>query len=127
MVRRALAVCGMVAGGGLLGSACLAETGSPEPEGSRASPDPEEDAEVLALIMGEPIGEAAASVTVAGDACRAGCAASYAAACYRVTALCGAAEVITIGGATVPCATAIPAVCLTGAALAAVCGGRCPP
>jgi hypothetical protein len=80
----------------------------------------------LAAGEGEPIGEASAAST-AGEACRAYCATAYAAACYRVTTLCAGATVVTIGGATIVCATAIPGICLSAAALASVCSGRCPP
>jgi hypothetical protein len=85
-----------------------------------------EGAELRDFMMKEDIGEVAQAATAAGEACRAACATSYAAACYRVTALCAGAEVVTIGGATVACATAIPAVCLSSVALASICNGQCP-
>jgi hypothetical protein len=78
------------------------------------------------VIEAESIGEAQEASTQ-GEACRAICAASYTAACLRVTTLCAGAEAITIGGATVACGTAIPVVCLSAAALGSICRGRCPP
>jgi hypothetical protein len=127
MVRRILVVCGTVAGGGLLGAACVASSpADPANPADPASPDSAEVAEARALIMGERIGEAQEAGTTRGEACRAACQVSYAAACLRVTVLCTGATVITIGGASVPCATAIAAVCLSSAALASVCVGQCP-
>lgn len=73
----------------------------------------------------ESTGEAADAST-AGEACRAYCVTSYATACWRVTALCSGVTVITIGGASVPCSTIIPAVCLGGVALGSICRERCP-
>ena len=61
---------------------------------------------------------------MAGDACRGGCAASYAALCLRVTAICGTAEVVTLGGTSVPCATALAVSCVGGAAVAAILWGE---
>jgi hypothetical protein len=100
-----------------LEKACSAE------DGPRDAPDDDATGQATAA---DAIDEAVDAVTAAGDACRAACSVSYATACWRVMQLCELAEVITIGGATVACATAIPATCLTGAALSAVCSGRCP-
>jgi hypothetical protein len=62
-----------------------------------------------------------------GDSCRAYCAVSYAALCWRITELCTAATVVTLGGATIACAVAKAAACVGGAGLATICSGRCPP
>jgi hypothetical protein len=82
--------------------------------------------EVVEVATGEHVEEAALAST-AGDACRAYCAAAYAAACLRIQQACTAAEVVTIGGATVACATAISAVCIGSAALGVICAGKCTP
>jgi hypothetical protein len=79
-----------------------------------------------ALAMRERTG-AAPEASTAGDTCVAACAAGYAALCLRVRAICEAAEVVTIGGATVECAAALAVACIGGAALGAICGRRCPP
>jgi hypothetical protein len=82
--------------------------------------------EALALGAGsEPAlpGEA----TLGGDACAAACVSAYVLYCQRVTVLCRWAEVVTIGGATVPCGVAMTAACIGGAGIAAICGRRCPP
>jgi hypothetical protein len=69
----------------------------------------------------------ASEASTAGDACVVACATGYAALCYRVTAVCQAAEVVTLGGASVPCAAAKATACIGGVALAAICQRRCPP
>lgn len=69
----------------------------------------------------------AISYSALGDACVVACAASYATLCLRTTTNCAAAAVITVGGSTVPCSTAIAAACIGGAALASICNRRCPP
>ena len=132
MIRRFAAVCGTVAGGGLLGAGCMeaVETADGEPaEGvslvEAVSARDIEDAREI--IMRERLEEARAAGSARGEACRASCAVSYAAASLAVQHACLGAEVITIGGATIPCATAIAAVCLSSAALASVCAGTCPP
>lgn len=114
----------MVAVGSLGVAGCLGEPA----EATAAAPTPEVTKvnEVRALIMGESIGEAPEASTK-GEACRACCATSYAAACLRVTTLCAGAEVVTIGGATIASATAVTAVCVSAAALGSVCNGQCPP
>lgn len=73
----------------------------------------------------EAIGEASDEITT-GEACRASCATSYSAACLRVSMLCAGVTTITIGGATVACSAAIPAVCLSSVALASICTDKCP-
>jgi len=99
-----------------------------------SSPAPEPDAAELREIAtqeanapGERIGEAALAGTAAGDACRAACAVSYAALCLRVTQICAAAEFVTLGGVTLPCATAVTTVCLSTVAIGSLCRDRCPP
>jgi hypothetical protein len=74
----------------------------------------------------ERTGEAQQASAV-GQACRDGCALAYTAACLRVTQVCEGATAVTLGGATVPCATAIYATCLSAVVLARVCAGECPP
>jgi hypothetical protein len=108
---------------GTCGGACAQET----------SIEPEPDAEQLqalatteAMAMAERIGEAD-QPSAAGDACVAACASSYALICHRIRVLCAAAEVVTIGGATVECATALGVACVGGVALGAICARRCPP
>ena len=59
--------------------------------------------------------------------CRTGCELSYAAACVRVSTICLNATVVTLGGASISCATAMTAVCLSSIVLQKVCAGRCPP
>lgn len=127
MVRKIAAVCGTVAGGGLLGPACGTEATNQDRMASAASVDSKEEAEVLALIRGERTGEARAAATSAGEACRVYCATSYAAACLYVQRVCVGADVVTLGGAAIPCATATAAVCLSSVALATLCADRCPP
>jgi hypothetical protein len=81
-----------------------------------------------AAVSGEePIGEVAEAATTAGTACRSACVASYAAACMRVQYLCTGATVFTFGGATIPCASGMAAVCLSSVVLAQVCSDQCPP
>jgi hypothetical protein len=69
----------------------------------------------------------AAEASAVGDACAAACASSYALLCTRVMGLCALADTVTIGGASIPCATAMGAACIGGVAVAAICGRRCPP
>jgi hypothetical protein len=76
--------------------------------------------------MGEQIGEAQ-QATAAGNACVAACAVSYAALCHRVRVICAVAEVVTVGEATIPCATALGVACIGGAGLGAICARQCPP
>lgn len=76
---------------------------------------------------GEQIGEAQEASTAAGNACVAACVASYAMLCHRVRTICAVAEVVTVGSATVPCATALVVSCVGGVALGAVCARQCPP
>jgi hypothetical protein len=117
-----------VAGGGLLAAGCAAEAASPDTAESPASPDAAQEAKVRALIMGEQIGEAQEGAgTAAGDACRVYCATSYAATCMAVQRACVGVDVVTLGGASIPCATATAAVCLSSVALATLCAGRCQP
>ena len=52
---------------------------------------------------------------------------SYTALCLRVQYLCAGASVFTFGGATIPCAAGMAAVCLTSVAVAVICNDRCPP
>ncbi len=75
----------------------------------------------------ERIGEVAEAATQAGTACRVACATSYTALCLRVQYLCAGASVFTFGGATIPCAAGMAAVCLTSVAVAVICNDRCPP
>lgn len=75
----------------------------------------------------EPIGEVAEAATARGTACRSACVGSYTAACLRISYLCTGATVFTLGGATVPCATGLAAVCFSAAVLAQICSDRCPP
>jgi hypothetical protein len=63
--------------------------------------------------------------STAGEACRAACAAAFAALCLQVKYVCDTAESVTLGGATVPCAIAVGIACIGGVALASVCSGRC--
>jgi hypothetical protein len=107
-----------LAGVGVTVGACVA---SPEPP--RVVLD---EQEARSLIMRERIGDAPEAST-SGSACRAYCATSYATACWRVTQLCAGAEVVTVGASTIPCGTAIAAVCLSSAALASLCSDSCPP
>jgi hypothetical protein len=113
MVAAALAVA--------CGGACVQET-SVEPDAEQL----QALATTEAMATGEPIGEAEEPSAV-GDACAAACVLSYATYCTRVMGLCGVAETVTIGGATVPCSTAIAVACLGGTAVSAICSRRCPP
>jgi hypothetical protein len=106
------------------------ELGAEEKEeaAKNSAPDAElrELASMEAMATSERIGEAQ-EASAAGDACVAACAASYALLCHRVRVICAAATVVTLGNATVECATALGFACVGGAALAAICARRCPP
>lgn len=130
-----LAACGLVV------TACWMSLAGCQGTQDTVNAAPEEGAPELALdapelqeilmqevtTMGERIGDAAQAGTAAGDACRSACAVSYAALCLRVTQICATAEVVTIGGVTLPCATAVTAVCLSSVAIASLCRDRRPP
>ena len=75
----------------------------------------------------ELVGEVAQAATQAGTACRVACATSYTALCLRVQYLCAGVSVFTFGGATIPCASGMAAVCLTAVAVGVICNDRCPP
>ncbi len=93
-----------------------------------AAPDLRERITDEALGLGAELAqERSREASIDGDACRAYCATSYAALCWRVTELCAAATVITLGGATVTCAVARASACVGGVGLATICQGRCPP
>lgn len=118
---------GVVMYGALCGS-CGIEP--PDDGASRSTepvaPDVTELVTTETMALSERIGEAV-EASAAGDACAAACALSYTALCLRIMGLCGVAESVTIGGATIPCATAMGAACLGGAAVSAICSRRCPP
>lgn len=80
-----------------------------------------------AIRLGAEINGGPNHGSTAGAACAANCAAGYAALCYTVTRVCGAAATVTIGGTAVPCATAVAAACIGGAAVGALCSRGCPP
>lgn len=110
------------------GPAGSSELGAEEEAARNPAPDAElrELASMDAMAMSERIGEAR-EASAASDACVAACAASYALLCHRVRVICAAAAVVTLGSATVECATALGVACVGGAALAAICARRCPP
>lgn len=108
-----------------------AQPSSPAPD---AAADDAAVNEARALATREAIADAEAIAarlretgSPAGEACRVACATSYALLCHRVTTLCAAATVVSVGGSTVPCATAVLAACPGGVALATLCAGQCPP
>lgn len=111
--------------------AAIGNTGAQADEARELITSPPEDTaspELRALCTEEAMRLGAdETATIAGDACAVACATGYAALCARVTAICQAAAVITIGSAVVPCAAAMSATCIGGAGLAAICGRRCPP
>lgn len=112
-------------GGSLAVTGCVSKSETSAQASVIAQAD-EGEVDTSAVILDESIGEASEASTQ-GETCRAYCAVSYTAACLRVTTLCAGAELITIGGATVACATAIPIVCLSAAGLGSICRGRCLP
>lgn len=72
-------------------------------------------------------GEAEQEVYTRGSACRIACAGIYGTACASVCAVCLTASTVTIGGAIIPCSTAVIAACGVGAAGAQACMEACPP
>jgi hypothetical protein len=105
-----------------LGAATAHADPTAEREGDAARP-----IEGDAVLDEEQIGEVAEAATAAGTACRSACVGGYAAACLRIQYLCTGATVFTLGGATVPCATGMAAVCLSSIVLGQICSDRCPP
>lgn len=76
----------------------------------------------------ERLGESAACViTARGSPCRAACWAAAALGCGIVGLACADVSVLTIGGATIPCAWAAIAACTADSAGASLCADSCPP
>ena len=95
------------------------------PDEDVVSPELRQRITAEALRLGEEMYPGHGSTS--GAVCAANCAAGYAALCYAVTRYCATATVITLGGASVPCATAMTAACIGGAGLSALCGRSCGP
>ena len=73
------------------------------------------------------VGEAPAHLTAGGSACRAACWGAAALGCGVVGLACTGTSVITIGGATIPCAWATIAACTVNTVGASLCADHCQP
>ena len=73
------------------------------------------------------VGEASAGLTTGGSACRAACWGAAALGCGVVGLACTGTSVITIGGATIPCAWAAIAACTANTVGASLCADHCQP
>lgn len=113
-----------------IGEALAAAVQPAAPNATVTTLEDEELREIVtreAMKLGEVIDEEVQATSAAGNLCAANCAAGYTALCLYIGSVCPAASVVTIGGATIPCATATAIACIGSAAVGAICARQCPP